>query len=494
MNSIVFGEIIMKKINMKSIVFGEIIMKKIKMKKRFGFIGTLMVAIFALTGIAHAQAVDPNNLIFPIGEGKLNWDSYHAFAKAHDYTGQKLTMTSRLTGTTEDRLENMLAYFAKATGAEVVHQGSQTFKQDVVANLEGGSPANITAFALPGFARDMLKRGFLTPLCEDPNNCQIVDWQKKNYANGDVLSDLATWKGPDGKEHFYGVPYFNYIKSIIWYVPENFEDMGYRVPRTEEELRALEQQIIADGETPWCAGMFANGSTGWPAQDTLEDIILRDYPVEVYDKWVTNEIKMDDPRIVAALEKLGKRLLDPKMVSGGPKEVNALDWRVAAAGIFADPPKCFMYTQGTYLASLFPEGKVFGDWNFFYIPVSENRCSGCAKKPVNFGGSFWTITKDSPVTRGFIEWLKTPIAHELYMAQGGFITPHKHVNPDVYADPALRKMSRLLLSGEPLRFDGADDMPGAIGGVALNRGMIDYIGGKSAKEVLSGIQEVWDKL
>ena len=80
----------MKMINMKSIVFGEIIMKKINMKKRFGFIGTLMVAvaIVALTGVAHADS----HLKFPIGEGGFNWDSYHAFAKEHDYTGQQVTM------------------------------------------------------------------------------------------------------------------------------------------------------------------------------------------------------------------------------------------------------------------------------------------------------------------------------------------------------------------------------------------------------------------
>ena len=41
----------------------EIIMKKIKMKKRFGLIGTLMVAIFAVTGIAPADG----QLMVPIG-------------------------------------------------------------------------------------------------------------------------------------------------------------------------------------------------------------------------------------------------------------------------------------------------------------------------------------------------------------------------------------------------------------------------------------------
>ena len=107
-------------------------MKKIKMKKRFGLIGTLMVAIFALTGIAHADG----HLMFPIGKG-FSWDSYHAFAKKHDYTGQQLTMTTRVTGSGEVLINNMMAYFNEATGAKAKHVGSQTYKQDVVANLEG---------------------------------------------------------------------------------------------------------------------------------------------------------------------------------------------------------------------------------------------------------------------------------------------------------------------------------------------------------------------
>ncbi len=473
---------------MKSIVFGEIIMKKIKVKKRFGFIGTLMVAIFALTGVAHADS----HLIFPIGEGEFNWDSYHAFAKAHDYSGQQLTVTTRQTGVFGEQYANMVAYFAEATGADANHRGSQTFKQDVVANAEGGTSANITAFALPGFAQDMAKRGFVTPLCSDLADCDLAAWIYENFADGKTFVDIAMWEGPDGKKHFYGIHYFTYVKSQIWYVPDNFEDAGYKIPQTWEELKALEDRIVADGEKPWCVALFAEGSTGWPAQDLFEEFLLRKYPHEVYKKWVTNEIKFDDPRIVATLEELGEILRDEKMVFGGPDHVASADWRVAATGIFNNPPDCYMFHQGSYSMGVFPQDKKFGDWDFFYIPTRANR-PDLAKYPVNGGGHFVTITKDSPAARGFIEWLKTPIAHELMMAQGGFLTLHKHANQAINP-PAVAKLNEMLLNADPFQFDGSDLMPGAVGGVAFNRGMIDYTGGKSAKEVLRGIQEVWDNL
>ena len=446
------------------------------------------VAIVALTGVAHADS----HLKFPIGEGKFSWDSYHAFAKEHDYSGQHLSLATRWTGPGEQIVNNMLAYFAEATGATASHVGSQTFKQDVVANAEGGTSANITLIQLPGFGADLAKRGFFTPLCSDMADCELADWVRDNYASGQSWVDIPMWEGPDGKKHFYGVHYYTTTTSMIWYVPENFEDAGYEIPQTWEELKALEGRIVANGEFPWCFGLQAEGSTGWPAQDTLEELLLRSYPPEVYDKFITNEIKFDDPRIVAALEEVGEILLSETKVAGGPTQVNGLDWRSSVAMLFSNPPGCYMFHQGSYMTQFFPEGKKFGDWDLFYFPPKASKPE--LGKPVNGGGGFATISKDSPAARGFIEWIKTPIAHELWMAQGGFLTPHKHVNKAVFVDEATAKMNEILLNGDPFRFDASNAMPSAIGGVAFNRGMIDYVGGKSAKDVLSGIQEVWDKL
>ena len=218
MKSIVFGkEIIMKKINMKSIVFGkEIIMKKIKMKNRFGFIGTLMVAIFALTGVAYADG----HLKFPIGEGEFSWDTYHAFAMEHDYTGQQLTVTTRFAGGPGDNLYESMKYFAEATGADVRHNGTQNFKQEVTTNLEAGSPANVTAFSLVGFLAGMAKRGFLTPLCSDLADCDLADYIRNTYASGESFVKYGSAKGPDGKDHFYGVAFQVYFDSLIYTSPK----------------------------------------------------------------------------------------------------------------------------------------------------------------------------------------------------------------------------------------------------------------------------------
>ena len=80
------------------------------------------------------------------------------------------------------------------------------------------------------------------------------------------------------------------------------------------------------------------------------------------------------------------------------------------------------------------------------------------------------------------------------MAQSGLLTPHKGVNPDAYANASLKKQGDILLNATTFRFDGSDLMPGKIGAGSFWTGMVDYAGGKSAKEVGEGIQKTWDDL
>ncbi len=40
------------------------------------------------------------------------------------------------------------------------------------------------------------------------------------------------------------------MKSLVWYVPEQFEEAGYEIPETMEDLKALTEQIAEDGGRP----------------------------------------------------------------------------------------------------------------------------------------------------------------------------------------------------------------------------------------------------
>jgi alpha-glucoside transport system substrate-binding protein len=64
------------------------------------------------------------------------------------------------------------------------------------------------------------------------------------------------------------------IKTIIWYSPINFEAFGYEVPETWEELEALADQMVEDGNIPWSMGFESGDATGWTGSDFIQDIML----------------------------------------------------------------------------------------------------------------------------------------------------------------------------------------------------------------------------
>jgi len=48
------------------------------------------------------------------------------------------------------------------------------------------------------------------------------------------------------------------------------------------------------------------------------------------------------------------------------------------------------------------------------------------------------VTQESEAATAFMEFLQQPIAHEIMMAQTGFLTPHSGVNLEAYKDDTLR--------------------------------------------------------
>ncbi len=443
------------------------------------------VAAIALSaGMAHAEA----HLVFAPGEGDFSWDAYEEYAaNAPDLSGQSVTIFGPWLAPEDDIFRSAVAYFEDATGAEVTYTGSDGFEQQIVIDAEAGSPPNIAVFPQPGLAANLAAQGLLTPLGED-----MASWVAENYAAGDSWVDLGTYADAEGNDQFYGFFYNVNVKSLVWYVPENFEDAGYEVPETMEDLIALSEQIVEDGETPWCIGLGSGAATGWPATDWVEDIMLRTQSPEDYDAWVTNDLAFNDPKVVEAIETFGMFAKNDDWVSGGAAAVGSTDFRDSPTGLFSSPPQCYMHRQASFATAFFPEDVVPGeDADFFYFPSFAEKDLG---NPVLGGGTLMAITDPNDATMAFMEFLQQPIAHEVMMAQTGFLTPHTGVNLDAYATPVLRGQGEILLDATTFRFDGSDLMPGAIGAGSFWTGMVDFVGGDSAEDVATSIQESWDAI
>lgn len=442
-----------------------------------------VAALGLLISTAHAA-----DLKFKPGEdSKFNWASYESFGKAHDLKGQTLTIFGPWRGEDQTLAESVIAYFSAATGANVKYSSSENYEQQIVIDTQAGSAPDVAILPQPGLIADLAAKGYLKPLGADTQK-----WLLDNYAAGQSWVDLGTYKGGDGTSALYGFPFKADVKSLIWYVPENFEDAGYDVPKTMEDLKALTEKIVADGGTPWCIGLGSGGATGWPATDWVEDLMLHLHRADVYDKWVKNEIPFNDPAVLEAIDEFGWFAKNDKFVDGGAAAVAATDFRDSPKGLFTSPPKCYLHHQASFVPSFFPAGTVVGqDVDFFSTPSYASRDVGT---PVLGAGTLVMLGKDTPASRAFIEFLKTPIAHEVWMAQSSFLTPFKGVNLDAYANAPMRKQGEILLNATTFRFDASDMMPGKIGAGAFWTGMVDFVSGRSAADVGANIQKAWDSI
>ncbi len=411
-------------------------------------------------------------------------------AAAADYTGPSLkgetiTIAGPWLTADEANFKKVVAAFEKATGATVKYAGSDSFEQQIVIDIKAGSPPNIAVFPQPGLAANMASIGGLTPLGDES-----AKWVENNYAAGKSWRDLGTYADKSGKQQFYGIFYNANVKSLVWYNPENFKEKGYKVPKTMEELQALTKKIAADGGKPWCIGLGSGDATGWPATDWVEDMMLRTQSPAVYDDWVTNKVKFNDKRVLEAIDAFGWFAKNDAYVDGGAKAVATTDFRDSPKGLFGAPPKCYMHRQASFIPAFFPEGKG-DDADFFYFPSFAGKKLG---NPVLGGGVVMTVTKDSKGAREFLNYIKHPQSHEIWMAGGSFLTPHKGVDLSKYANKSLRKQGEILQNATTFRFDGSDLMPGAIGAGSFWKGMVNYTSGQSAQQVGDEIQKSWDAI
>ena len=154
-----------------------------------------------------------------------------------DLSGQKITISGPWLAPQDDQFRKVIKAFTDATGATVEYGGSDSFEQQITIDVKAGSPPNLAIFPQPGLAANIAAIGGLVPLGGD-----MQSWVKDNYAAGQSWIDLGTYPDKSGKDQFYGFFYRVNVKSLVWYSPDNFEDNGYEIPKTMEELISLTEK------------------------------------------------------------------------------------------------------------------------------------------------------------------------------------------------------------------------------------------------------------
>ncbi|MCX7854948.1 MAG: ABC transporter substrate-binding protein [Anaerolineae bacterium] len=370
--------------------------------------------------------------------------------------------------------QDAVAPFSQQTGIGVAFEGTRDLAAVLTTRVEAGNPPDIAILPNPGQLYELAAAGHLVPLDSFMDVNQIA----ADY--GQSWVDLASYDG-----HLYGIFYKVAIKSLVWYNPKAFQEKGYQVPTTWDELIALSDQIVADGGTPWCIGLESGAASGWPGTDWIEDIMLRTAGPEVYDKWVNHEIPWTDPAVKRAWELFGQVARNEQYVWGGTTGVMSTNFGDSPRPLFDTPPGCYMHRQASFITGFFPEGVKAGeDYNFFTLPPIDSQWG----VPALIAGDVIVMLNDTPEVRQFVQYLAGPEPQEIWAGKGGFISANKNVSLDAYPDDLTRNMAKAIVEAKVARFDGSDLMPAAVGAGSFWTGVMDYVGGKGLDAVLQAIE------
>lgn len=399
--------------------------------------------------------------------------------------GTSVTIFTSILPPEQQLFEQSWADFEKCTGIDIVYEGSDQFEAQLPTRIAGGNAPDIAFIPQPGLLAKLVEGGGPVPAPE------AVAANVDQYWN----PAWKTYGTVDGT--FYAAPLGSNMKSFVWYSPKKFAEWGITVPTTWDELWAASDAIAAAGVKPWCGGIESGGATGWPSTDWLEQIVLRQYGGDVYDKWVSHEILFDSPEITAAMDTLAGWMKNPEYVNGGFGDVKTIAttaFQDAGGPILAG--ECAMLQQASFYANFwenFQPGTTIaedGDVFAFYLPAIDEAV---APNPVVGGGEFVTAFADRPEVQAAQAFLSSPEFATAKASLGNWVSANSGVPLDTYANP-IDKLSAQYLTDPAgtFRFDASDLMPAAVGAGAFWTQMTAWIAeDKPTAEVLAAIDAAW---
>ena len=399
--------------------------------------------------------------------------------KAQDNT---VRIEGSFRGEEEARFQEIVKIFnAKHPDFNVTYEGSPDFEVQIQVETQAGTPPDIAALPQPGTMKRFAEAGYLKPLPSE-----VVAAIDANYAS--VWKDLGSYKG-----NVYGIFHRVNAKSFVWYNKKEWAKRGYTIPTTWDELKKLEDKMVADGIAPWSVGFESAAATGWVGTDWLEDLMLRTAGPDVYDKWVNHEIAFNDPAVVKALNYCGEVFLNKKYTLGGPNNIIAQNYGDSVKPLFTNPPTAMMNRQGNFITGFMQDeiqANLEENVGVFALPAVDPKWG----TPVLGGGDQFVAFTDKPGVKEFMTFLTTWEACAPWARIGGALFPHKTQNFNDYGNSLERDIAKILVNATVFRFDASDLMPTEVGSGSFWTGMVNYVSGaENAEQCLKTIDETWPR-
>jgi len=306
---------------------------------------------------------------------------------------------------------------------------------------------------------DLGQEGFVLPLRTDVRD------EVEEHVLETVQAATTSSRGLNG------VPFQLSVKSLVWYSPRIFDELGYKVPATWEDLKVLSDRMRGDGFEAWCMGISAFDATGWPATDLVEDIVLREQSTEFYDAWVEGTIPFTDPVVGSMIDTFGSVTLGSGVSDRRRSIINTTPAQ-AMNPMFAEEPGCLMYKQASFQKANLPSGTDIGpdgDVDVFVLPGNYSET------PVLIGGDIAAAMTNRNETWELLAYLASPESAAVWADLGGFVAAQDDLGDEIYHDEFDARMSEILKNADVIRFDGSDQMYAPVGTDSFFDAMTVYV-------------------
>jgi len=379
--------------------------------------------------------------------------------------GGEISMLYQWSGAEEENLNNILRPFTQACNITI--NAESTRDQALLdTRVQAGTPPDITFWNVTQLSQYETQ---LVPMTD-------LGVNEQNYP--DFWKEIGTVNGK-----WLGLPVKADPKTLIWYSPTNFEEAGYSIPTTWDELDALVEQMVADGRIPWSLGMESGDATGWTGTDFVQDILLVTQGPEFVAGIIDGSVPYNDPAVKEAYEIYGKWAMDPAYTVGGAEGTVSTGFNDAILKVFSSPPEAMMVKQSGFAGGTITE--TYSDleygtgFDFFGVPGAQGLQ----------GGSDWMMSfSDSDAVKALVAYLSSDLGGQTWADVGFDLTPNL-AGAGAYTDPALAKKGQILADAEGFVPDIGDSIPGGFGSAEFT-GITDYVNGGDLDAILDDLAGV----
>ena len=374
--------------------------------------------------------------------------------------GDELTVMYQWSGAEEEKINAVFKPFVDACGVQIVAEATRD-----------AAVLDTKAKSIPPDLLFWPTTAPLTLYTDQLQDLGSLGADASNYA--DFWIDLGAVNG-----EWLAVPVKADIKSIIWYSPAQFEAFGYEVPTTFEDLDALVEQMVADGNVPWSMGMESGPATGWTGSDFIQDVLLTQQGPDYVMGLIDGSVAYDDAGVVQAYETYARWASDETYTVGGATGTVNTGFLDAIYKAFSDPPEAMMVKQsgfaGGEVVKQFPDLEYGVDFDFFAFPGAQGMQGG-ADYLMAFG--------DSPAAQAMVAYL-TSAEGAAAWARAGFDLSPNSAAVGRYTDVQLAKKAEALAGAAGFTPDLGDTIPAPFG-EAEWKAIIDVVQGTDAATALS---------